>query len=299
MEKKLMLLFALFIWAVLNISTAQAQSNKMKSENSALLYEISGRNLKKPSYLFGTIHMICEKDMFPAEKLKGYINQTEQMLLEFDMDDKALVQQALKYSMLADGKTVKNYLKPNEYSRIDALYKDYLGITFDNLQKFKPMISSAYLLSSPKIIGCQPPFVYDQFLAQTAVAQKMPVIGLETAEEQIAVIDSQTIEQQIRELNETAANPEKAINDFKILYRTYLTQSADELYNLVVRQFNALGYSQPRMLDRRNQNWIPVIEKNIAEKPTFIAVGSGHLGGEKGVIKLLRARGYKLTPIKF
>ena len=55
---------------------------------------------------------------------------------------------------------------------------------------------------------------------------------------------------------------------------------------------------QEKLLNERNAKWIPVIEKNIALTPSFIAVGGGHLGGEKGVINLLRKKGYKLTPIK-
>lgn len=51
-------------------------------------------------------------------------------------------------------------------------------------------------------------------------------------------------------------------------------------------------------IDERNINWIPIIEKNIAVTPSFIAVGGGHLGGKNGVIRLLRKRVYTLTPIK-
>ena len=56
--------------------------------------------------------------------------------------------------------------------------------------------------------------------------------------------------------------------------------------------------SMEKLLDERNAKWIPVIEKNIALTPSFIAVGAGHLGGKKGVLNLLRKKGYKLTPIK-
>lgn len=296
--KKLSLLFTLFAFLFLAALSNQAQSAKT-TPASGLLYEITGKNLKKPSYLFGTIHLICEKDMFPAEKLKSYINQTDQIILEFDLSDQAALQKALKYSMLADGKTAKDYLKPEEYARIDQLYKDYLGISFDNLQRFKPIISGTYLLTSPNVLGCAPPVVYDNFLAQTAVAKKMPVVGLETVEEQIAVIDSQPLDKQIKSLNEMAANPEKSFNDFKILYRTYLTQNSDKIYTLAVSQMKAEGYSLTKMIDERNINWIPIIEKNIAVTPSFIAVGGGHLGGKKGIVNLLRAKGYKLTPIKF
>lgn len=293
MYKKLSLLFA-----ILFLTFSGVYSQTAKTANTGLLYRISGKNLKKPSYLFGTIHLICEKDMFPAEKLKSYINQTEQMMLEFDMDDKAAIQKALKLSMLADGKSTKDYLKPGEYAKIDEAFQNYLGISFDLLQNFKPMISGTYLLTSPKIIGCQPPVVYDNFLAQTAVANKMPVHGLESVEEQIAVIDSVSLDEQIKGLNDIAANPQKSIDEFKELYRTYLTQNSDTIYSFAAVQLKALGYSQTKMLDERNVNWIPVIEKNIAATPSFIAVGAGHLGGKNGVVKLLRARGYKLTPIR-
>jgi uncharacterized protein YbaP (TraB family) len=61
---------------------------------------------------------------------------------------------------------------------------------------------------------------------------------------------------------------------------------------------SAEGNSQEALLDKRNQNWIPLIEKNITSKPTFIAFGAGHLGGKNGVVALLRAKGYTLTPIR-
>ena len=298
MKKKLLTLFALLTAFTFGVSESKAQT-KTASGDSALLYEITGKNLKKPSYLFGTIHLICQKDMFPAEKLNSYINQTEQLLLEFDMDDPAAIQKAVQLSMLADGKTVRDFVTAEEYAKIDGVYKKYLGISFDALQTFKPMISQSYLLTSPQILGCQPPVVYDNLLSQNAVAAKMPVIGLETVEAQIAVIDSLPLEKQIKALKEMTANPDKSIGDFKTLYQKYLTQNSDDLYQYAAEQFKTENYSQEKMLDNRNVNWIPVIEKNIAEKASFIAVGSGHLGGEKGVVKLLRAKGYTLKPIKF
>ena len=297
MKKKLSLLSALLVALLLTVSSIHAQT-KTTASDSALLYEITGKNLKKPSYLFGTIHLICEKDMFPAEKLKSYLGQTEQLLLEIDMDDQTVIQRAVKLSVLADGKTIKDYVKPEEYAKIDELFKKYLGISFDNLQSFKPLISQTYLLTSPKVLGCQPPVVYDNFLAQTAATAKMPVIGLETIEQQFAAIDSQPLEKQIKALSEAAANPEKGFGEFKTLYQNYLTQNSDDIYNLLVSQMTAEGYNLTKFVDERNVNWIPIIEKNIRLTPSFIAVGSGHLGGKKGVVSLLRAKGYKLKPIR-
>lgn len=298
MKKKLLLMLTMIWVFLLGAAETQAQA-KGSNENSALLYEITGKNLEKPSYLFGTIHLICQKDMFPAEKLNGYLSQTDQLMLEFDMDDQALIQQMLKFSMMADGKSIKDLMTAEDYAKLDTVYKDYLGISFDLLQKFKPMIAQTYLLTSPKILGCQPPMVYDNYLMQNASAAKKPVIGLETAEEQIAVIDSQPIDKQIQTLKDLAADPEKSAAEFKAMYQKYLAQNSDELYEFIQGQMKKDdGLSQEKMLDDRNTKWIPIIEQNIATKPSFIAVGSGHLGGPKGVVSLLRAQGYTLKPIK-
>jgi len=53
-----------------------------------------------------------------------------------------------------------------------------------------------------------------------------------------------------------------------------------------------------RMLTRRNRIMVESIESYIAQTPTFIAVGSGHLGGEYGIISLMRDRGYVVTPVR-
>lgn len=295
--KKIYLFLSLSILSVFPVSQTRAQPAK-RAPSSALLYEITGAKLKQPSYLFGTVHIICEKDMFSPDIVKGYIAKTAQLILEFDMDDQAMIQKAVALSTITGGKSVKDYLTAEEYARLDTVYKNYLGISFDVLAAFKPMISSTYLLTSPKILGCQPPIVYDNYLAQTASSAEMPVLGLETVEEQMAVIDSEPLEKQLKALKEVGDNPQKGIDEFKTLYALYLSQDSDALFDNARDGMKKEGFSQEKMLDRRNRNWIPHIEKAIAEKPTFIAVGGGHLGGPSGVIALLRAKGYKLKPIR-
>ncbi|HEX3102000.1 MAG TPA: TraB/GumN family protein [Pyrinomonadaceae bacterium] len=292
--KRSLLIFLLFGFLLTGV---EAQTKKGAPE-SALLYRITGKKLTKPSYIFGTIHLICPKDMFPADELKGYINQTEQLLLEIDLDDPTVTQKAAKGATLPAGKTVKDYLKPEEYEKIDEMFENYLGISYDQLQTYKPSLLAGILLRSPKIIGCPGPVAYDSFLAETATAGKLPINGLETVEAELSAIDSQSLEKQVAVLNKLADDPEKGFSNFKDLYRVYLTQSSDDLYNLAAKSSDMDASQQKKLLAERNVAWIPVIEKNIKATPSFIGVGGAHLGGPKGVLKLLRERGYILTPIK-
>ena len=47
----------------------------------------------------------------------------------------------------------------------------------------------------------------------------------------------------------------------------------------------------------RTQKWLPKIETQLATEPTLIAVGAAHLVGDHGLIKLLRDKGYSVTPV--
>ena len=115
---------------------------------------------------------------------------------------------------------------------------------------------------------------------------------------EFAALDSQPFEKQIEGLNKTAADPGKSLGEFKNLYRIYLTQNSDDLFNLTAKQGDGDAALIEKLLVERNAAWIPVIEKNIKVTPSFIGVGSAHLGGKKGVLNLLRRKGYKLTPIR-
>jgi uncharacterized protein len=116
-----------FIFTFLAVSTIHAQTPK-RAATSAILYKITGKDLKKPSYLFGTIHLLCEKDMFSSEKLRSLIDQTGQVMFETDFLDPAALQRAAAASKLPDGKTMKDYLTTEEYAKIDEYFKAYMGI---------------------------------------------------------------------------------------------------------------------------------------------------------------------------
>ncbi len=298
----LLIILGLLLFGFSNAANLFAQAKPAKAkqlpENSALLYEISGNGLKKPSYLFGTIHIICPNDMIPAEKLDEYLGKSEQVFMELDFDNQTEIQSMSKAAYLPDGKTLADFLTAEQYAKVGEMVKNSLGVPIENVKNIHPMILQTLIITSPKNLGCNPPGSYELSFLKTAAANKKPIEGLETVGMQLDTINSIPLDKQAEGLYKMALEPNKSIDEYKKLVETYKTQNLDKVYEFIQRAFADDPTFQVTLLDDRNVAWIPKIEKAIKEKPSFIAVGAGHLGGKTGVLNLLRAKGYKVQAIK-
>ena len=287
----------LFIIGLSNHTEVRAQTNQTQNQ-SALLYKISGNGLKNPSYLFGTTHLICRKDMIPMEKFEAYLKQSDQIIMELDFDNPSEMQAMAGLTGLPAGKSLTDYLDEKQIKKIDEMTKEILKVPFDRLKNFHPLIFSTLLLRTPKAVGCAAPVSYEASFMQSAASKKKPIEGLETVAMQVKVINSTPLKKQAEGLYTLALNPDPFMASFRNLLETYKTQNIDKIYEVMQTQLaNEPGF-QTALLDDRNTKWIPKLEKAFKEKTSFIAVGAGHLGGKLGVVRLLRAKGYTLTPIK-
>ncbi|HVF30423.1 MAG TPA: TraB/GumN family protein [Pyrinomonadaceae bacterium] len=291
--------FVAFVLSLLFGSNALAQAPAAaRTDTSSLLYEVTGKGLAKPSYVFGTMHAACETDVVPLETIGKYLNQTDQLVMELDLDDPAELGSMASSVMIPAGKTLKDYLTPEEFAKVDAMVMSLMGVSAEAVKSIKPIMLSVVLLTSQKAIGCAPPVTYDLSLAKLAAAAKKPVIGLETAAEQVALIDSKPVAKQAKELYEMSRDTAKSLKDMKDLIEAYRSRSSDRLFELSVVQSKSDREFFKRLLDDRNIAWIPKLESSMKSKSTFVAVGAAHLGGKDGVLALLRSKGYTVTPIK-
>lgn len=73
-----------------------SQKKNTNENENALLWEISGGQLKEPSYLYGTIHMICPADFRMSDLLKKKFESSTNLFLELDMDDPSMTMKTLE-----------------------------------------------------------------------------------------------------------------------------------------------------------------------------------------------------------
>lgn len=287
MKKRYLFLASLLSLLVSQVSFAQS---------GTLFYEVTGKNLKKPSYILGTIHAICPGDMLPEPKLATYINQADQVVLELDLDDPAVLRSMAGGLMMTGGKTLKDFYTDAEYAKVDELLKSTVGVPVDAVKTFMPSMLAVMVVTNAKALGCTPASV-DMLVVKAATTAKKPIGGLETAESQFAVLNSTPLEKQARDLYELAANPEKSIGEFKQMIGIYKSQDSEKLFEITEKQMSKDKAFGSKLLDDRNKAWIPQLEKSMSEGSVFTAVGAGHLGGKNGIVRLLKAKGYKLKPI--
>ncbi len=271
------------------------QSNAQAPTEKSLLWQISGKGIKKPSYLFGTIHVMCPADLKMSEVMKAKIKASKQLYLELKMDDEAMLMKGSQMMINTDtAKTLEKLLGKKKFDTVvNFLKKDYpMAPMMANMMKPFGMMSMSY----KSLMKCEP-VSWEMEIMKVAKENKEPVFGLELLEDQMMAIDKMPLEEQADALYKMVMNSDSSALVFNQLLTAYKNQDLNALNNLM-KEDKSLGKYEEDLLLARNRNWIPVIEKQVKLKPTFIAVGAGHLGGVGGVIDLLRKKGYKVTVVK-
>ena len=261
------------------------------------MYEVTGNGLAQPSYLYGTFHLVCPNDLILSDALKKATADAQQLYLEIDMDDPNLQSSMMQGMMLTGGKTMKDLMSADDYTVVDSYLQKKAGMGLAQVGGLKPIALYSFMMMG--VLGCQP-VSYDLTLMQMATKDKKEILGLERLEDQLALFDKIPLEKQVSMLAEMARKPDEVQKELANLLTAYKAQDLAGM----IKQMKESKYDgglddfEADLLDKRNQNWIPVIEKAAKDKPTLFAFGAGHLGGNKGVIKLLRDRGYLVKGVK-
>ncbi len=284
--------FFLFLYTSI---TAQ-HLDKFPTTANTLLWKIEGNKIKKDSYIFGTIHMIYKERFYFPDQLKTIIQNSQQVVLEIgDLNQN----EVLQHLMLEKG-TILDFFEPNQVDSLLNWAKNELEVTPEQfklgLGKMKPF-ALVQLASQKDLVGKIES--YDLTVQALAKSNEIPVLGLETIAQQIAIFDNMDTLQQREMIMELIRNPTQDSNVMEEMFTIYLKQNVDEMFLYLEQEGGSMMESSDALLKNRNYNWIPQIEKLIKKKKTFIAVGAGHLGGEDGVLRLLEKQGYILTPVMF
>jgi len=265
--------------------------------DSPPLWKASGP--KGKVYLFGSFHLLPPDVGWRTPAVARALEEAGTMVFETDVaganDEKTMQPLVAKYGLLPAGQTLRSILPEKTNAEFERVAGD-LGLPPDALAPMRPWLAGL-VLGVQFILkqGYDPAKGVEQQVVAWAKQNGKALATLESIESQLRIFADLTREQEIdlfavalREIRETPA----ALGEILAAYRKGDQAGLEKLLNA---GFDGLPALRQRVLGDRHRQWLPHIEKMIADGGTrVIIVGAAHLVGRDGLIALLRAKGYQV-----
>lgn len=272
-------------------------SAQTKKANNSLLWEISGNGLKKPSYLFGTHHLIPAKFADTMKVLQEKLKSVDAVVGEVVMD--STLQKKMAPFLMMKNNTLDSLLTNAEFKEVEDYFKTKQPeFELKQLNNFKPAMVSLMIMffDNPDMLKDVGDGIDNSFQAYAKKNAKS-LYGLETAEYQGALLFDGDLQKQKKALLKSIREIDKSKQKMQELKTYYLTQNIDKLTDLFKIQDEENKEFITELLKNRNKRWLDQLPGLMQNESLFIAVGAGHLVGTEGLIKGLQLKGYILKPV--
>jgi uncharacterized protein YbaP (TraB family) len=292
---------ALFIavWALLLAGQAHAQGDRR-----GFLFEI--RKGSQVSLLFGTIHVgRPEFYPLPASRLSR-LARFDALVLEADVTDTGrAVVATQKFAMYGDGVDgLDRRLSPDLLKRTEAvLARNQLDRA--PMMRMKPwMLGTVLALFEAAQAGYMPALAAEAYLIRLAKADNKPILEFEGIERQFALFESAPWSTQVAFLEDAlkAVETNAARREVNRIVQAWETADRVALERLLaeMRAQTTVGarFTVDTILLGRHDAMVQRIESLMADGRNYLfAVGALHLVGPRGLVELLKARGYTVTEL--
>ena len=271
------------------------------ADQNALLWKVTGNELKQPSYVFGTIHMIGKEDFFLTKGIETAFSASEKVVFEINMEemnDMSILFKLMGKITMEGGQTLKDLVSDEDYKLVESHFKK-MGLPLMFLEKIKPLFLSTFASGdvAPGDLQSGELKSYEMEFMEMAQNEKKEMGGLETIEFQLSMFDSIPYKAQADMLIDAIKGADSGNDQFQQMVEMYKKQDLPGLYRMIQGDTEGVAEFEDLLLVGRNKNWIPIMETMMDTKSTFFAVGAGHLGGENGVVALLRKKGFTVTAV--
>lgn len=266
---------------------------KYADNNKSILWEITGKGLTQPSFLYGTIHLQDKRVFAYDTVVKSVFDTSAAYAMEISMDDVNPFKMA---KLMVMEEPLDEVLSPAKYATMDSLLKIRTGTGMHSRKNMKPFFIAGELIKAYEHQDMALPLDMDFFMK--AKKKKKKTMGIEKLQEQLDAVDKMTVEEQADMMIEGLKEWDKMKDMYNKMVDVYLSQDIEALYTLTKDTSLAKSF-ETALLTNRNKVMAQRIDSIVQLQPTFNAIGAGHLYGQEGVIQLLEKRGYTLKPVKF
>ncbi len=258
---------------------------------NSVIWSIEDTQTNKVSYLLGTMHVKDDRAFGFQEKMFELIQKSDAFAAEFNLDDanQHVMGDALN---LSDGATLEGLFKAKDFARIKKVFEKNTGMPIDTFNDSKPFLASNILTES--ILSNNRQQALDMSLWHFAKANQKIMLGVETYEEQIAIMHKIPLEYQVKALKSSAKNFKNFRKQILKAARDYEAANIRQLYKSAKK---SLGTMRKILLYDRNLLMAERIAGIAKEQSACFAIGAAHFSGKKGLIRLLKQADFKVKPV--
>lgn len=254
-------------------------------------------------YLFGTVH-VGRSNFYPlADVVEVAFAASDRLAVEADITDQKAVMDSAPLMMYAPPDSLEKRLTPMQLIRLKSRLKRY-NIPFEAVKGLKPFIVGGLLaVSEFGRLGYEQRYGVDTYLINKAVQRGKPVVELESVAAQMELLAGLPHDEQLAFLENALITLDRGGSEMQINGMIYAWQNGDPAHmERVVREANEgmplTEKLDEKMLYGRNGPMAKRIEGFLAGKEkTFVAVGSMHLVGKRGLVEMLKSRGYAVQQL--
>ncbi|MEP0191050.1 MAG: TraB/GumN family protein [Erythrobacter sp.] len=295
--------------AIISCSPALADDQPVTAATDALVEETgtAGPALWKVSdedttiYMFGTVHVLPDDVNWYTESLASAIDASDTLVTEIDMSPEALAaaQQSIgAKGVLPQGVSLRSLMSEEQRATYEAALTAQ-NIPVENLDPLKPWLAS---LSIGQIAFSRAGIKTEngtEEVLERLIGDEKKRVALETIEFQFSVFDTMPQDAQLRYLIETATEVDSLASSLNAIIDEWAVGDVEGVATLLNEALEGEPEFANALLYDRNKTWSEWIDTRLDEPGTvFMAVGAGHLAGEKSVQDYLSARGIQTVRVQ-
>ncbi|MEM6858530.1 MAG: TraB/GumN family protein [Pseudomonadota bacterium] len=253
-------------------------------------------------YLFGTVHMLPSDVDWNSGAVNEALASAQTLVTELNLTPETEPQIATSFQkagLFADGNTLRSLMDDEQRATFEGgLAK--IGVEPEVFDPMEPWFASIVLF---QIVATASGFTPDKGVEKVLeglVGPDTERVALETIDQQIRVLDELPMDQQLIYLLEFAADPLEGIKGLNDIIAVWTKGDAEGVGQMVTEAVSGHPLLAERLFYSRNSTWAKWIEMRLDTTPgtVFIAVGAGHLAGERSVQDMLSKRDIEVERVQ-
>ncbi len=258
---------------------------------------------KGSGYLLGSIHLL-KKEHYPLRKaIEDAFADSDTMLVEADISSPEAMQVGMKFiqkGMYTGEETLKNNISEKTYQLAREKLKT-MGLDIEHYQKFRPWMAALTILNIQLVkLGFDPNYGIDMYFMKKASGKKQ-IVELEGIEFQLKLFENFSKEESEKFFLSSVLEADQLGKEMDGMIKSWISGDVETLARLLtqnVDKYPELKDVYKKMIDSRHPGMVEKIVNYLGQgKKCFVVVGAAHMVGEKGIVQLLKDKGYTVTQL--